>query len=82
MEIGDHVTILRDGKYVADAAVKDIELSWIVENMVGKNTQYHRFERSIDLSKQPKMLEIKNLCLPKKGGGWTLDHVSLEPEKR
>ncbi len=36
MEIGDHVTILRDGKYVADAAVKDIELSWIVENMVGK----------------------------------------------
>ena len=81
MEIGDHVTILRDGKYVADAAVKDIELSWIVENMVGKNTQYHRFERSIDLSKQPKMLEIKNLCLPKKGGGWTLDHVSLDLKK-
>ena len=68
MEIGDHVTILRDGKYVADADVKDIELSWIVENMVGKNTQYHRFERSIDLSKQPKVLEIKNMCLPKKGG--------------
>ena len=66
MEIGDHVTILRDGKYVADADVKDIELSWIVENMVGKNTQYHRFERSIDLSKQPKVLEIKNMCLPKK----------------
>ena len=30
MEIGDHVTILRDGKYVADAELKDIELSWIV----------------------------------------------------
>ena len=81
MAISDKVTILRDGKYVADAAVKDIELSWIVENMVGKNTQYHRFERSIDLSKQPKMLEIKNLCLPKKGGGWTLDHVSLDLKK-
>ena len=81
MEIGDHVTILRDGKYVADADVKDIELSWIVENMVGKNTQYHRFERSIDLSKQPKVLEIKDMCLPKKGGGWTLDHVSLDLKK-
>ena len=80
MEIGDHVTILRDGKYVADADVKDIELSWIVENMVGKNTQYHRFERSIDLSKQPKVLEIKAMCLPKKGG-WTLDHVSLDLKK-
>ena len=81
MEIGDHVTILRDGKYVADADVKDIELSWIVENLVGKNTQYHRFERSIDLSKQPKVLEIKDMCLPKKGGGWTLDHVSLDLKK-
>ena len=27
------------------------------------------------------MLEIKNLCLPKKGGGWTLDHVSLDLKK-
>ena len=73
MEIGDHVTILRD--------VKDIELSWIVENMVGKNTQYHRFQRTIDLTKQPKILEVKNLRLPKKGGGWLLDNVSLDLKK-
>ncbi len=77
MEIGDHVTILRDGKYVADADVKDIDLSWIVENMVGKNTQYHRFERSIDLTKAEKVLEINHLSLPKKGGGWLLDDVSM-----
>lgn len=81
MEIGDHVTILRDGKYVADADVKDIELSWIVENMVGKNTQYHRFERSIDLTKAEKVLEINHLCLPKKGGGWLLDDVSMYLKK-
>lgn len=81
MEIGDHVTILRDGKYVADADVKDIELSWIVENMVGKNTQYHRFERSIDLDKAEKILELKNISLPKKGGGWLLDNVSMSLKK-
>ncbi len=81
MEIGDHVTILRDGKYVADADVKDIELSWIVENMVGKNTQYHRFERSIDLNKAEKILEVNHLCLPKKGGGWLLDDVSIYLKK-
>ena len=81
MEIGDHVTILRDGKYVADADVKDIELSWIVENMVGKNTQYHRFERSIDLDRAEKILEIKNLSLPKSGGGWLLDDVSMYLKK-
>ncbi len=81
MEIGDHVTILRDGKYVADADVKDIELSWIVENMVGKNTQYHRFERTIDLDKAEKILEIKNLSLPKKGGGYLLDKVNMYLKK-
>ncbi len=81
MEIGDHVTILRDGKYVADAEVKDIDLSWIVENMVGKNTQYHRFERSIDLDHAEKILEVKDMRLPKKGGGWLLDDVSLYLKK-
>ena len=81
MEIGDHVTILRDGKYVADADIKDITLPWIVENMVGKNTQYHRFERSIDLNKAEKVLEVKNLNLPKTGGGWLLENVSMYLKK-
>ena len=81
MEIGDHVTILRDGKYVADADVKDITLPWIVENMVGKNTQYHRFARSIDLKKAQPILEVSHLCLPKTGGGWLLDDVSLYLKK-
>ncbi len=81
MEIGDHVTILRDGKYVADADIKDIDLSWIVENMVGKNTQYHRFTRSIDLDKAEKVLEVNHLRLPKTGGGWLLDDVSMYLKK-
>ena len=77
MEIGDHVTILRDGKYVADADVKDVDLPWIVENMVGKNTQYHRFQRSIDLDRAEKVLEFNHIRLPKMGGGWLLDDVSM-----
>ena len=81
MEIGDHVTILRDGKYVADADVKDITLPWIVENMVGKNTQYHRFERSIDLDRAEKVLEMNHMYLPKTGGGWLLDDVSMYLKK-
>ncbi|MCR4818784.1 MAG: sugar ABC transporter ATP-binding protein [Fretibacterium sp.] len=81
MEIGDHVTILRDGKYVADAEVKDVGLPWIVENMVGKNTQYHRFERSVNLNRAERVLEVENLCLPKTGGGWLLDDVNLYLKK-
>ncbi len=81
MEIGDHVTILRDGKYVADAEIKDIQLSWIVENMVGKNANYHRFERTIDLDHAEKILEMKDICLPKQGGGYLLDHVNMHLKK-
>ena len=81
MEIGDHVTILRDGKYVADADVKDITLPWIVENMVGKNTQYHRFQRSIDLDQAEKVLEVNHMYLPKTGSGWLLDDVSVYLKK-
>lgn len=81
MEIGDHVTILRDGKYVADADVKDITLPWIVENMVGKNTQYHRFERTVDLDTADDVLEMKHMYLPKTGGGWLLEDVNMHLKK-
>ena len=78
MEIGDHVTILRDGKYVDDAAVKDIDVPWIVQKMTGSNKSYPKKERDIDWEKEDTVLEVKDLCLPKKGGGWLLDHVSFK----
>ena len=81
MEIGDHVTILRDGKYVDDAEVKDIDVPWIVQKMTGSNKSYPKKERDIDWEKQEKVLEVKELCLPKSGGGWLLDHVSFDLKK-
>jgi len=35
-EIADHVTILRDGQYVIDARVEDIDEEFLVKNMVGR----------------------------------------------
>lgn len=81
MRIGDHVTVLRDGRYVAEADVKDIEMSWIVTNMVGSNKSYTRYKRSIDLNNQPAILKVEHLKLPKSGGGWLLNDVSFEVKK-
>lgn len=78
MEIGDHVTILRDGKYVDDADVKDISVSWIVSKMTGGEKNYPKRDRTVDWAKQPKVLEVKDLCLPKPGGGYLVDHVSFD----
>ena len=81
MEIGDHVTILRDGKYVADADVKDIDVPWIVHKMTGGAKSYPKRTREVDWSKVENVLEIEDLCLPKAGGGYLVDHLSFELKK-
>lgn len=81
MKIGDHATILRDGKFVAEADIKDIDVPWIVQNMVGSGKSYPKRERNIDWEKREKVLEVKNLTLPKKGGGYLLDNVDFDLKK-
>jgi erythritol transport system ATP-binding protein len=81
MQIGDYVTVLRDGKLVDSAAVKDIDISWIVQKMVGKGKSYPKRAGNIDWSKRETVLEVKDLSLPKKGGGWLLDKVSFQLKK-
>lgn len=81
MKIGDHVTILRDGKFVADSEVKDIDVPWIVQQMVGEGKSYPKKERNIDWDKQEAVLEVEDITLPKSGGGYLLDHVSFNLKK-
>lgn len=81
MRIGDNVTIFRDGKWVAHAEVKDVDVPWIVRQMVGSDKGYQRRERKIDWEKQETVLEVKDLCLPKQGGGYLLDHVNFDLKK-
>ncbi|MDR1018842.1 MAG: sugar ABC transporter ATP-binding protein [Lachnospiraceae bacterium] len=81
MEIGDNVTILRDGKYVASGEVKDISVPWIVKQMVGSEKSYPKRERGIDWDKQETVLEVKDLTLPKSGGGYLLNKVNFDLKK-
>lgn len=81
MRIGSHVTILRDGKYVVDKEVSEINVPWIVQNMVGSEKTYKKRERSVDWGKCETVLEVKDLSLPKSGGGYLLNHVSFHVKK-
>ena len=77
MQIGDYITVLRDGNLVANAAMDDIDLGWIVAQMVGRDTQWkytppqHEYGATI--------LEVNDLVLPRPSGaeGYVLEHVSL-----
>ncbi len=79
IRIGDYVTILRDGSRVADDKVENIDVGWIVRQMVG--------DTSIDVEKIPytgdkqEVLRVENLALPKMGGGYIVDHIDFTVHK-
>lgn len=75
-QIGDYVTILRDGRKVAEEELKNVDVSWMIEEMVGRNpaTLFTRQEHQLG----NVLLKAENLTLPRAGGGYLLDHISFE----
>jgi erythritol transport system ATP-binding protein len=76
LQIGDYVTVLRDGRLVAEEAAENIDVPWIIEKMVGRNPAalFTRTEHKIG----EVMLRVEDLTLPRHGGGYVLDHVTFE----
>ena len=75
LEIADFVTVLRDGKLVAEAATRDIDLHWIVEHMIGRDPD-ELFPYEARPAGAP-LLEVEDLTLGRPGGGFWLDDVSF-----
>jgi erythritol transport system ATP-binding protein len=75
LAISDYVTVLRDGKLVAEAATAEIDTHWIVERMIGRDPEalFPYEPRPIG---QP-LLEAEDLTLPRPGGGLWLNRVSF-----
>jgi erythritol transport system ATP-binding protein len=63
LQIGDYVTVLRDGQLIAEAPAAGVNVNWIVEKMVGRDTAsfFHHEEHERGAS----LLEVANLTLPK-----------------
>jgi erythritol transport system ATP-binding protein len=76
LTIGDYVTVLRDGKLAAASPARSISVAWIIEKMVGRNVNAPR-RRTVATGAVRPLLEVKNLSLPRIGGGFTLENVSL-----
>jgi len=76
MRIGDYVTVLRDGKLIVEEEVKNIDIPWIVQKMVGKATKqsYVNHDKKIGEA----VLEVHDMTLAKSGGGFLVDHASFE----
>ena len=75
LQIGDYVTVLRDGRRQAHAMVKDISVEWMIEKMVGPSGSAAQ-EASAATGKVA--LSLKDVTLPRAAGGFLVDHVSLD----
>jgi erythritol transport system ATP-binding protein len=76
LQIGDHITVLRDGQKVAEEEACNVNVPWLIGKMVGRDPAalFTRKERPLG----KVLLKVEDLCLPRAGGGYVLDHVSFE----
>lgn len=81
MQIGDNVTIFRNGRLVAHEEIAQTSISQIVKYMTGREKDYTRKVSAIDYSKAENELEVEHLFLPKSGGGYLLNDVSFSLKK-
>jgi ribose transport system ATP-binding protein len=59
-EIGDHITVLRNGAKVADTPVGEVDISWVVSKMVGTDVNQDEIYRSERVSGEA-LMEVKGL---------------------
>lgn len=79
LQIGDYVTVLRDGKLRAEMPAAEIDIRWIVEQMVGRDSASLFHEHNQEIGEE--ILRVEELVLPRIGGGYTLDHVTFSLHK-
>lgn len=77
MQIGDYVTVLRDGNLVAEAPMQQVDLGWIVASMVGRDASKRYVPAAHEIG--APLLEVRDLSLPRaSGGGYILESISFD----
>ncbi|VDC21180.1 sugar ABC transporter ATP-binding protein [Pseudogemmobacter humi] len=78
LQITDHAVVLRDGTMTAWAPRDQIDLNWIVRNMVGENYDLGAPPSGYEFGKVA--LSVQNLVLPDPGGNPynVVDNLSLD----
>ncbi len=76
VRIGDTVSVLRDGRMQAVAEMRDIDIPWMIAQMVG--TIAEPSAEAPRRSGAPPLLRIEAVSLANPHGGFLVDHVSLD----
>jgi len=76
IRIGDYITVLRDGEITGHRGMEGVDLSWIVQAMIGDKSK--DYARSVTHDVGEEVFRAENVVLPNKGSGFAVDHVSLD----
>jgi erythritol transport system ATP-binding protein len=75
IRIGDYITVLRDGVITGAQSMDGVDIPWIVTAMIGEGSK--EFPRVEPANFGAEVFRADDICLPRLGGGYTVDHVSL-----
>ncbi|EEW27063.1 sugar ABC transporter ATP-binding protein [Rhodobacter ferrooxidans] len=75
IRVGDYITVLRDGAITGARAMDGVDIPWIVRTMIGEGSK--EFPRTEVASFGDEVFRAEDICLPRLGGGFTVDHLSL-----
>lgn len=78
MAIGDHITVFRDGRFVAEEEVSRVTIPWIIEKMVGDKQKHFDYRPA---EQGEEVLRVEHLTLPHENGGFRLNDVSFSLRK-
>jgi erythritol transport system ATP-binding protein len=76
LRIGDHITVLRDGRRVDEAPASQVDLGWIVNRMVGGKLE-NIFARSPEIPGDV-CLEVRSLSMDRVRGGPAFQDVCFQ----
>lgn len=79
IRVGDYITVLRDGTVTGTRSMDGVDIPWIVRAMIGDKSK--DFSQSLSHDFGEELFRAEDICLPKMGGGYTVDHVSLSIRK-
>ncbi|WAD33008.1 sugar ABC transporter ATP-binding protein [Citrobacter braakii] len=74
MEIGDYITIFRDGRFISERPVSDASIPWIIEQMVGDKKKHFDYQPA---PQGDTILTVQGLTALHSSGGYKLNNVTF-----
>ena len=73
--IGDHITVMRDGRVTGARPMREVDVGWIVRQMIGSGAKDFSAPRAHPIGAEA--LRVEGMRIPRAGGGHAVDGVSF-----